>query len=80
MRLTVTTTHAPATDLLAKHPARVQTFALGFGKAHVFYPEATAERCTATLVLGRGAFGVRQCVFGVLPWKASPSTRGSDRV
>ena len=54
MLLTVTTTHAPATDLgylLYKNPARVQTFELTFGKAHVFYPEATAERCTAALLL-----------------------------
>jgi 3' terminal RNA ribose 2'-O-methyltransferase Hen1 len=54
MLLTVTTTHAPATDLgylLYKNPARVQTFDLTFGKAHVFYPEATADRCTAALLL-----------------------------
>jgi 3' terminal RNA ribose 2'-O-methyltransferase Hen1 len=54
MLLTVTTTHAPATDLgylLYKNPARVQTFELTFGKAHVFYPEATDERCTAALLL-----------------------------
>jgi len=50
--LTITTTHRPATDLgylLAKHPARVQSFDLSFGKAHVFYPEATEDRCTAAL-------------------------------
>lgn len=54
MLLTIATTHQPATDLgylLHKNPARVQTFDLGFGKAHVFYPEATAERCTAALLL-----------------------------
>lgn len=54
MLLTLSTTHQPATDLgylLHKHPARVQTFELPFGNAHVFYPEATAERCTAALVL-----------------------------
>ena len=54
MLLTVSTTHTPATDLgylLYKNPARVQTFELTFGKAHVFYPEATAERCTAALLL-----------------------------
>ena len=54
MLLTITTTHRPATDLgylLHKHPARVQTFELAFGAAHVFYPEATAERCTAALLL-----------------------------
>ncbi len=54
MLLTLSTTHQPATDLgylLHKHPDRTQTFALGFGKVHVFYPEASAERCTAALLL-----------------------------
>jgi len=54
MLLTVTTTHRPATDLgylLAKHPARLQAFDLAFGKAHVFYPEASETRCTAALLL-----------------------------
>jgi 3' terminal RNA ribose 2'-O-methyltransferase Hen1 len=52
--LTITTTHRPATDLgylLHKNPARVQSFALTFGQAHVFYPEATEDRCTAALLL-----------------------------
>src|ERR1700710_1173765 len=52
--LTVTTTHRPATDLgflLHKHPDRLQTFSVPFGQAHVFYPEATDERCTAALLL-----------------------------
>src|ERR1041385_6167116 len=54
MLLTITTTHQPATDLgylLRKNPARVQSFDQSFGVAHVFYPEATAERCTAALLL-----------------------------
>src|SRR3954454_11086422 len=54
MLLTLSTTHAPATDLgylLAKNPARLHTFELPFGKVHVFYPEATDERCTAALLL-----------------------------
>ena len=52
--LTITTTHRPATDLgylLYKHPDRLQTFDLSFGKAHVFYPQADPELCTAALVL-----------------------------
>jgi 3' terminal RNA ribose 2'-O-methyltransferase Hen1 len=52
--LTITTTHSPATDLgylLHKNPARVQSFTLGFGAAHVFYPQAEPERCTAALLL-----------------------------
>src|SRR5258706_15288456 len=54
MLLTITWTTSPATDLgylLYKNPARVQSFELSFGKAHVFYPEATPERCTAALLL-----------------------------
>lgn len=54
MLLTITTTHQSATDLgylLHKHPDKCQTFSLSFGKAHVFYPEATVERCTAVLLL-----------------------------
>ena len=54
MLLTISTTHYPATDLsflLHKHPARAQSFNLSFGQAHVFYPEATDERCTAALLL-----------------------------
>src|SRR5437868_1514759 len=54
MLLTITTTHRPATDLgylLRKNPARVQSFEQSFGVAHVFYPEATADRCTAALIL-----------------------------
>ncbi|MXV73746.1 3' terminal RNA ribose 2'-O-methyltransferase Hen1, partial [Candidatus Poribacteria bacterium] len=37
--------------LLHKHPARMQSFALTFGQAHVFYPEACTEKCTAALLL-----------------------------
>jgi hypothetical protein len=54
MLLTITTTHRPATDLgylLHKNPARVQSFPLSFGQAHVFYPQATEDRCTAGLLL-----------------------------
>jgi 3' terminal RNA ribose 2'-O-methyltransferase Hen1 len=54
MLLTITTTHQPATDLgylLHKNPARLHTFPLAFGQAHVFYPEASADRCTAALLL-----------------------------
>jgi 3' terminal RNA ribose 2'-O-methyltransferase Hen1 len=54
MLLTITTTHQPATDLgylLHKHPERVQTFPMNFGQVHVFYPEVSAERCTAALLM-----------------------------
>src|SRR3984957_19921411 len=54
MLVTVSTTMEPATDLgflLHKHPERVQSFPVTAGTAHVFYPEATAQRCTAALLL-----------------------------
>lgn len=54
MYLSVATTHHPATDLgflLHKHPGRVHETELPFGKALVFYPEATEARCEAALVL-----------------------------
>ena len=54
MLLTITNTRPPATDLgylLHKNPSRVQAFELSFGKAHVFYSEATDQRCTAALLL-----------------------------
>ena len=54
MLLTLSTTHRPATDLgylLRKNPARAQSFELTFGKAHVFYPEAGDDRCSATLLV-----------------------------
>lgn len=54
MLLTITYTGRPATDLgylLHKNPSRPQSFDLAFGKAHVFYPEASEERCTAALLL-----------------------------
>ena len=52
MLLTIATTHQPATDLgylLHKNPARTQVKALGFGTAHVVYPEADDRRCEAAL-------------------------------
>jgi 3' terminal RNA ribose 2'-O-methyltransferase Hen1 len=54
MLLSITNTRAPATEigyLLHKNPSRVQSFEFSFGKAHLFYPEATPERCTVSLLL-----------------------------
>ncbi|GAA3933488.1 3' terminal RNA ribose 2'-O-methyltransferase Hen1 [Streptomyces gulbargensis] len=48
------TPERPATDLghlLHKHPERAQAFSTSYGTAHVLYPEASAERCTAALLL-----------------------------
>lgn len=52
--LSISTTHAPATDigfLLEKHPDRLHQFELSAGRAVMFYPEASHERCTAALLL-----------------------------
>jgi 3' terminal RNA ribose 2'-O-methyltransferase Hen1 len=54
MLLTISTTHVPATDLgflLHKNPGRTHAAELTFGKAYVFYPEASEERCTAAMVI-----------------------------
>lgn len=54
MLLTITTTHQPATDLgylLYKRPDKMQTVEISSGKAHIFYPESTNERCTVALLL-----------------------------
>jgi len=83
MFLTITSTSDSASDLgylLHKHPARAQSFEMTAGQAHVFYPEATAARCTVALVLevdpialvrsrrgrgGRGAAGASSDAFSL---------------
>ena len=54
MLLNITTTHKPASDLgylLHKHPDKLQSIDLSIGKAHVFYPESSDERTTASLLI-----------------------------
>lgn len=54
MLLTLTTTHRPATDLgflLHKNPERTHEMELSFGRAVMFYPEATTRRTTFALAL-----------------------------
>jgi 3' terminal RNA ribose 2'-O-methyltransferase Hen1 len=61
MLLTISTAHRPATDLgylLHKHPGRFQSYDLAFGQAHVFYPEATADHCSACLMLDVDPVGI----------------------
>ncbi len=61
MLLTITTTHRPAGDLgflLHKHPGRCQGYDLSFGRAHVFYPEVSDDRCTACLLLDVDPVGI----------------------
>lgn len=57
MLVTVTYTPTDGQDatalgfLIYKHPAKVQTFSAPVGDIHVFYPEATPERCTVAMML-----------------------------
>jgi hypothetical protein len=54
MLLTITTTHSPANELaylLEKQPARTHEFELPGGRALMFYPKISAQRCTAALLL-----------------------------
>src|SRR5207249_5683776 len=51
MLLTITSTHQPATDLgylLHKNPAKLHSFELSFGKAHVFYPRRPRKDAPAS--------------------------------
>jgi 3' terminal RNA ribose 2'-O-methyltransferase Hen1 len=59
--LTISTTHRPATDLgflLHKNPDRHHVAEFGFGTAHVLYPEATGERCSAAVLVDIDAVGL----------------------
>jgi RNA repair, ligase-Pnkp-associating, region of Hen1/PNKP adenylyltransferase domain, ligase domain len=91
MLLTIRTTHTPATDLgflLHKHPEHVHTRDFPFGNAVVFYPEATADACTAAILLdvdpvgtvrGRdGKSGVEDQYVNDRPYVAS-SLEGLER-
>jgi len=52
--LTITNTRIPADDLsylLHKHPGKIQSVEISAGKAHVFYPDLSQEKCTAALLL-----------------------------
>lgn len=54
MFLELTTTTQPARDLgflLHKHPDSVRSVPLWFGRAHVFFPKATNERCTVAVLV-----------------------------
>jgi 3' terminal RNA ribose 2'-O-methyltransferase Hen1 len=52
--VSITNTAEPATDLgflLHKNPANLHSVDVAFGKAYVFYSTASAQRCTACLLL-----------------------------
>ncbi len=70
MLLTLSANFQPATDLgylLHKHPEKVQSFELNFGKAQVFYPELTAERCTIALLLDVDPIGLSRKAHKTTP-------------
>lgn len=53
MLLTITNTSPPATDIgfvLHKNPAAVRRVDMGFGVAHIFYPQAETGSCTIALL------------------------------
>ena len=76
MLLTLTTTYKPATDLgylLHKNPEALRSVDMWFGQAHVFYPEATVERCTAALLIDVDPIGlVRRKGRGAEPASLEP--------
>lgn len=75
MLLNITTVRQPATDLgylLHKHPDKFQSVELSVGKAHVFYPKATEDKTTVSLLLDidpidmvRGAKGMGSDSFAL---------------
>jgi 3' terminal RNA ribose 2'-O-methyltransferase Hen1 len=85
MFLSISTTHRPATDLgylLHKNPSRPQSLDLAFGRAQMFYPEASEERCTFALMLevdplalirgtGKGSSGLLDQYVNDRPYAAS---------
>lgn len=61
MLLSITTTHQPATDLgylLKKNPARTHEFETPYGKAYVFYTQASHECCTAVFMVDLDPVGL----------------------
>ena len=71
--LTITTTFQPATDLghlLRKHPPRVHSVDLSFGRAHVFYPEATNDRNHSGIDI------MRSVLLGALAFFTVPTALG----
>ena len=64
----------PATDLgylLHKNPGRAQVFDVPYGRAHVFYPVATAEVCTAALLLEVDPIGLIKIRMEEFGYKAA---------
>jgi hypothetical protein len=75
MLLTISTSHVPATDLgflLHKHPDRVHEVSVPFGTARIVFPEGTAQRCTAALLVDVDPVGL------VRERRGGPKGRGSS--
>jgi RNA repair, ligase-Pnkp-associating, region of Hen1 len=90
MLLTISTAHRPTTDLelSAAQESGEASFELSFGWAHVFYPEATEDRCTAAMLLGyrSGGSAIVELTFSnrtisraerVRNWAPAEGTRAS---
>jgi 3' terminal RNA ribose 2'-O-methyltransferase Hen1 len=79
MLLTITNFSPPATDigfLLHKNPAALRSVDVGFGVAHVLYPEAKPDRCTVALVVEIDPVGlVRRSRGGPFPLAAYVNDR-----
>ena len=61
MLLTISYAGEPATDLgylLHKSPFHIHSLEQVFGKAHIFYPETTTNRCIAALLLEIDSIGL----------------------
>jgi 3' terminal RNA ribose 2'-O-methyltransferase Hen1 len=79
MLLTITNFSPPATDigfLLHKNPWAVRSVDVGFGAAHVLYPEAGPDRCTVALLVDIDPVGlVRRSRSGPFPLAAYVNDR-----
>ncbi|WP_285760833.1 3' terminal RNA ribose 2'-O-methyltransferase Hen1 [Nocardiopsis ansamitocini] len=74
MLLTISATRCPVTEfglLLHSDPDTVQTVEQAHGAAHVFYPEANEQRCTAALLLEVDPLRLRRTRGGRTPDFAS---------
>jgi hypothetical protein len=79
--VTISATVNPSTDLgflFHKQREKVYSFPVTAGRARVFYPEVTARRCMAALLLDADLvareplWGVHECVFAALALESEP--------
>jgi RNA repair, ligase-Pnkp-associating, region of Hen1 len=83
MLLTIATTREPATDLgylLHKNPGRAHSARPSFGTAHLFFPQASPQRCCAALLLDVDPVGLVRDGTGPASSRwAATSTTGPTR-